>query len=251
VPTAAETADATAIPILEIGRAWMLDPGTAARGAELGLPPGFSFWVNGRAGALGPVDADVAAAALGFMAPDLVAEFWNGRPEDLGPRDAAAAYAEASHAWGRDAMVDMAEADLRRLAELSNRVVAAALPICGVLFAGWRVMPAPADPAGAATHALQVLREMRGGAHLSAIQAAGLTPQQAVISFVADPVRGGSAGAERFGWKAPHPEPDEEARAQAEVGTTNVCRHAFEALPDGERGELIELVLAARSAIGD
>ena len=40
-----------------------------AAGAELGLPEPFDFWVNGRAGVLGAVDADVAAAAICFMAP--------------------------------------------------------------------------------------------------------------------------------------------------------------------------------------
>ena len=57
----------------------------------------------------------------------------------------------------------------------------------------------------------QVLRELRGGAHLSAIQAAGLTPQGAIVSFTADDIRGGPNGAERFGWPAPHPEPDPDA----------------------------------------
>lgn len=246
-PSPADVADATAIPVLEYGRAWMMAKPTHARGAELGLTPGFGFWVNGRAGAMGDVDADVAAAAIGFMAPDLVRELWDSRPSDVTPLRAALEYGAVAAEWGRETLAGMDEVRVERLAELSNKVIAGALPICGGIFAGWRRLDRPEDPAGKATFALQILREMRGGAHLSAIQAAGLSPQHAILSFTADPIRGSAAGAERFGWQAPHPAPDEAARERAETMTTNVCMHAYEALDESERGEFIELVLEARS----
>lgn len=247
--TAVEASDATAIPVLEFGRAWMSSPEIQARAGELGLAPGFSFWVNGRAGALGDVGSDVAASAIGVMAPELVREHWDSRPSDVTPRRAAMEYAAVAAAWGREALADVPVADLERLAELGYRVADGSLPSCGALFAGWRALDRPDDPAANATHALQVLREMRGGAHLSAIAAAGLTPHHAIISFTADQVRGGVAGAERFGWTAPHPEPDEAAKARAEVMTTTASCGGFEALSEAERSELVELVLAARSAI--
>jgi hypothetical protein len=250
VTTAVEASDATAIPILEFGRAWMSSPDVQARAADLGLAPGFSFWVNGRAGALGDVGSDVAAAAIGFMAPDLVREHWDSRPSDVTPRRAAMEYAAVAAAWGREAVADVPVPDLERIAELGYRVADASLPSCGALFAGWRALDRPDDPAGNATHALQVLREMRGGAHLSAVAAAGLTPHHAIISFTADPVRGGVRGAERFGWTAPHPEPDEAAKARAEEMTTIAACGGFEALSEAERSEFVELVLAAREAIG-
>jgi hypothetical protein len=226
----------------------MSDPGTQARASELGLAPGFSFWVNGRAGAMGDVSADVAAAAIGFMAPELVAEHWNARPSDVPPLRAALEYASVGADWGRNALADVDSGQLERLVSLADRVSDQALPSCGALFAGWRQLDRPADPAGSATMVMQILREMRGGAHLSAIQAAGLTPQSAIVSFGAtDPIRGGVSGAERFGWTAPHPAPDEVARAGAEQMTTAVASRGFEALDDAERGELVELVLLARS----
>ena len=127
-------------------------------------------------------------------------------------------------------------------------MIGSALPSCGALFAGWRSIERPSDPAGRATVVLQILRELRGGAHLSAIQAAGLTPHSAILSFTADSTRGGTAGAERFGWVAPHPQPDEAAKATAEVGTTAACVHAYEALTSSERTEFVELVLVARAS---
>jgi len=247
VTTASEASDQTAIPILEIGRTWMSDPATAAIAGELGLPPGFGFWVHGRAGVLGDVHADVAASALGIMAPDLVAKVWAQRPEQVPARDIAAAFARAAADWGRRTFVDVDDADLDRLSGLGQSVVDAALPVVGALFAGWRTMDAPADAAGRATHVLQVLREMRGGAHLSAIQSVGLTPEHAIMSFTADQVRGGTAGAERFGWTPPHPQPDEPAKAQAEIATTAACVHAYEALTEAERTEFVDLVDRVRS----
>ena len=226
----------------------MSNPSTAERGGEIGVPPGFGFWVHGRAGVLGEVSSGVAAAAIGFMAPELVDKVWSARPEGMTRVAVSEAYAGAAADWGRATFSSVDDADLMRVAELAGKVASAALPICGALFAGWRELDAPEDPAGAATHALQVLREMRGGAHLSAIQASGLTPQHAILSFTADQIRGGPAGAERFGWQPPHPEPDEAARAAAEIGTTNACVHAYDALTEEEGEEFVHLVRTLRSA---
>lgn len=248
-PNPAETSTATAIPILEFGRAWMQDPGTGARAIELGLPQGFGFWVLGRAGALGDISPEGAGAAIGFMTPRLVSENW-AHKGDRSPREFALEYAGVAAAWGRRVLADVDPARLSRLQELANRVAAATPASVGVLFAGWRTIPQPDDPAGGVTVALNVLREMRGGAHLAAVHAAGLTPHHAVISFTADTIRGGAAGAERFGWSAPHPEPDEAARARAEELTTVICAPSFAALEPAERSEFIDLVLEARAQLG-
>ncbi len=247
-PSPAETSAATAIPILEFGRAWMTDPGTAARSAELGITSPFGFWVLGRAGALGDITPEGAAAVIGFMAPHLVAENW-AQKGDRPARDYALEYLEVAAVWGRRALADVEPARLERLRELANRIAAATPASVGALFAGWRALPQPEDPAGGVTIALDVLREMRGGAHLAAVHAAGLTPHRAIISFTADQIRGGTAGSERFGWPAPHPEPDEARRARAEEITTLICAPGFGALDPSERAEFIDLVLEARARL--
>ncbi len=246
--TPLEIVDATAKPILELGRAWMLAPATAERATELGLELPFGFWVNGRAGVLGDVGPDVAAAAIGFMYPPLVHHYWLGRPAALSAGAVARAYAEAAAAWGREALAAVPEADLVEVTGLARRVADAAQPSVGALFAGWRALEPPADPAGAAAVTLNVLREMRGGAHLSAAHASGLGPLAAIIA-APDQVRGGTAGAERFGWPQPWPEADEARRAEAERLTSLICVPAYGALngPSGPR--FVELVASLRAAI--
>lgn len=244
----AVVANAVAVPVLEYGRGWMAAPATAARAAELGFDNPFGIWVNGRAGAMGEVGADVAAAAIGFMAPHLSTKLWEGRPAGLSANGAAMAYAEAAASWGRDTLAGMAEPDLRRLSELADRVAMSADPSIGALFAAWRAIDRPDDPAGEATIVLNVLRELRGGAHLAASHATGLGPHGAIIS-APDPIRGGPAGAERFGWPEPHPTPDPAGRVEAERLTTVICAPAFASLSEAEGQELTELVLAARAAM--
>jgi len=247
--TPLEIVDATAKPILEIGRAWMLAPATAERATELGLELPFGFWVNGRAGVLGDVGPDVAAAAIGFMYPPLAHHYWNGRPASLSAGAAARAYAEAAAAWGREALAAVPEADLVEVTALAKRVADAAQPSVGALFAGWRALDVPADPAGAATVTLNVLREMRGGAHISAAHASGLGPLGAIIA-APDQVRGGTAGAERFGWPQPWPAPDEARRTEAERMTSLICAPAYASLDGAAGPRFVELVTAVRVALG-
>lgn len=245
---AEQTAEAVGRPILEYGRAWMSDPATGARAVELGFEPPFGLWVNGRAGVLGDVDADVAAAAIGFMAPDRVRQYWESRPAEISPARSAELYAEAAATWGRQALASVPSSELERLDELADRVSAAADPSIGTLFAGWRALPRPDDLAGRVTIVLNVLRELRGAAHLAASHAVGLGPHGAIAS-AEDQVRGGVAGAERFGWTEPHPSPEPERRAEAERLTTSIVAPAFATLDAAEQQELISLVATARAVL--
>ncbi len=245
--TAKDTINRTSQAVLEFGRGWMLADATVARSTELGLDGPLGFWVNGRAGVLGDVDADLAAAAIGFMAPELVRRHWE-TPSELTHQSRTDAYAEAAAAWGRTVMAQMNEPDLVRLGDLANRIAHSAQASTGMLFAGWRALDQPLDPAGRATVALNVVREMRGGAHLSAAYAAGLDPHACIMS-TDDPVRGGASWAETFGWASPHPQPDAERRAEAERMTTDICAPAYEALDQVERRDWVRLVTAARAAM--
>lgn len=248
--TSTEAAEQTARPILEIGRGFMMAPGTAAKAGELGLAGAgrFGFWVNGRAGVLGDVEPAVAASAIGFMAPEAVRLCWQARPASLSAWDAALAWFDCAAAWGREALADMADADVQRLSELARVVIDAAPLSLGALFAGSTLIPLPGDPRGDALVNLNVVRELRGGAHLAACHAAGLGPHATIMS-TDDPIRGGVPWAEGFGWTAPHPEPDHDARARVEAMTTAAMAPVFEALSGEERAELVELVVAARSQL--
>lgn len=220
---------------------------TLARGSELGMTEPLSFWVHGRAGVLGDVDADVVAAALAFMAGERVRQLWEGNaPAGLTPRHRAAEYAATAGRWADETFADVATVKLGRVTELSAQVALAADPSLGTLFAGWRQIKLPPTPAGAAIVALNVIRELRGAAHVIAVHAVGLGPHGAIMS-TEDPVRGGLAGAERFGWNGPHPVADSEKRANAELLTTLMASHPFDALTEDERIEYLELISELRA----
>lgn len=225
----------------------MLDEATVAHGADLGMDRFLSFWLHGRAGILGQVDADVVAAAVGFVSPPMVRDLWEqNAPDGLPPHDRAKEYAICAGRWADRVWADVPTVDLERVTELAARVVLLADPSIGVLFAGWRRMELPPTPAGAAAVALNALRELRGGAHLIAVHAVGLGPHGAIVS-TDDPVRGGHAGARRFGWSEPHPVADTDKRADAELLTTLIASHPFDRLGERERSELVELIAGLRT----
>ncbi len=227
----------------------MVSPVTEARGAELGMDLPLSYWVHGRAGVLGEVDADVAAAAIAFADPMWVRERWEqNNPAGLSPQKRAAEYVASAGRWADEAFADIASAMLYRVTELSAQVALTADASLGVLFAGWRRIEIPDTPAGAAVIAVNAVRELRGGAHIIAVHAVGLGPHAAIVS-TDDPVRGGHSGANRFGWRAPHPAPDPEKRANAEMLTTLMTSHAFDILTEAERGEYVELIQELHAVI--
>ena len=228
----------------------MTSPATAAKAGELGLKGPFSFWVNGRAGVLGEVEADVAASAIGFMELEMVRQYWEGRPGELAPIDVANAYADCAAEWGRQVLADLADDDLAELDGLARLLIEAAEPSVGLIFSGWRRLATPSDPAGAVAVTLNVCREMRGGAHLSAVQAAGIGPLGAIVS-ADDQVRGGVAGAARFGWPEPYPEFDGERRAEAERLTTEICLPAYGHLSSEQLGRFSELVRIVRDSYAE
>lgn len=248
--TTIEAALASATPIHVFGRGFMTWPKTAERSAELGLADAgmFGFWANGRAGVLGDVDATVAAAGIGFMAPAETARYWAARPAELSPWDAALAWFDCAARFGRETLAPMPEERIRRMSDLARKVIDGAGPSMGALFAGSTLIPLPGDAAGDATINLNVLREMRGGAHLSACHAAGLGPHATIMS-TDDPVRGGVNWSEAFGWAAPHPDPDVNARTQVEAMTNTAMARVYESLTADERAEFVQLVTEAHALL--
>jgi hypothetical protein len=103
-------------------------------------------------------------------------------------------------------------------------------------------MPVPDDPKGAAAHELNVLRELRGGAHLVAVIAHGLSPLEATLAST------GTGMAGFLGHPEPYPDVTDAMRAardQAEVTTTTIVAPAFAALAESDRPTFVEQVRAA------
>lgn len=228
-------------PVRALGGAFMLDSATIARSGELGLD--FSgFYGLGRVGVLGDVDADVAAAAMVFFEPAMVRSIWDGARAKLTPIDAATEFMEACRAWGRAHLAGVG--GLGELCALVERVVTAASPAAAPLFAGWRAMPLPDDPAGRAAQLCHVLREHRGAAHGVAVLATGLSPLEAVVA------NGGAETAALYGWPEPYPDPDPGRAAEAEALTDRLAAPAYGTLSAGEHESLLELLDRAAAAAG-
>ena len=239
--TPEETARATAGDIGGLAAAFMLDPATYQRGGELGFE-GLAFYVAGRAGVLGDVDADVAASAMTFLAPATVRTAWDQARTVLPPLESAKAFAACGHGWARGHLDE--GAPCRRLAELAGAVVSAAGPEGSPIFAGWRQLPEPDDDRALALHRMNALRELRQGLHAAAVLAAGLTPLEAVV------VRSPGMVA-LFGWTEPLPDP-EPLRArweEAEAATDRALARRLEVLTDEERDELVAVAAAVRAAV--
>ena len=192
--TGQQTCDATKALVYDTGAGFMLAPATTELGVSHGYADLLAFYLAGRCGVLGDVDSDVVAAALGFFNPAALRPVWDRALQVRPARAGAELYAQALAEQGRAAFASLDGA--ARLVELAERVTDAVSPTGLPLFAGWRAQHRPTDPAGRAAHAVQVLREWRGSAHVAAV-ALGLDPLEAVM------LNGGDAYAEFYAWPQP------------------------------------------------
>ena len=187
--TPEQCARAVAGPIGKFGGTWMMAPATFGPAIEAGFA-GLDFYFRGRGGVRGEVDASVVVAAMGLLGPDVSATCWNDGRSVMSAADAASKFANACADFGRANLPNGVDYD--ELVILSRTVIDAAECAGLPLFAGWRAMPVPSDARGAAAHELNVLRELRGGAHVVAVIAHGLTPLEATLASSA-PIFWGSA----------------------------------------------------------
>lgn len=245
-----QSARAIAAPVGAVGGAFMLHPEVLGPGKEAGYG-GFAYYVVGRGGVLGDVDAKVVSSAFGFFAPGLIAKLWNDGVKVEGARAGADRYAAACADFGRRRLSGFSGS--ARLAELVDRITSAADNSALALFAGWQAQPLPDDADGRCYQLLHVLRELRGSAHIVAVVASGLTPLEAVIANPANssPENGSAAQAERFGWSGPFPDAASLADqfARAESLTDEIMGRFISVLSNDEQAELVRLVTEAHTLI--
>jgi hypothetical protein len=229
-----------------LGGAFMLDPSVLGPGKTVGYPGGFSYYVVGRGGVLGDVDASVVSSAFGFFAPTLVRSLWESGVSVEGARAGADRYTLGCAERGRSRLGEWDGAP--RAVELLERVIDGADDSGLSLFAGWRAQPRPSDPVGRAYLLIHVLRELRGGIHLVAVLAGGLTPLEAVL---ANPSSHGVEQAKRFGWSEPFPDVSrsQDAMVDAERITNSLMARHLDALNDDELQELVSLIADAHRRV--
>jgi hypothetical protein len=221
----------------------MLSPEAKAAGKDAGFR-GRELYVVGRGGVLGDGPGAAVAAAIGFFEPGLVAAAWDAGRARAPVAETVARYADVCRDWGRHRWGDLDGVD--RLAGLLGAVAAAADAAGWPLFAGWRAQPLPGDAPGRAAQLLHVLREHRGGAHLSAVRAVGLSPLQAIVAGPTGP-----ASVPFYGWSGPVPAVDDDLRsrhARAEELTDEMAAPAYAVLDDAEAADLLDLLGRAGDA---
>lgn len=232
-----DLATALAGPIGDLGGRFMLSGRTYGTGAGLGFS-GLDFYFCGRAGVLGPVDADVVTYELGFFEPHNVRTQWEAGLTVMDPHQAARHFLDCGYEWGRARLPEDLPAG--RLAELA-RTVTDPLVDQPALFTAWNTLPWPDADVDRALHAIHLLRELRGGQHVRAAHTTGLDPHRAVL------LQTGEGNAELFGWSAPHPDPStcRDTWEQAEQLTNEGVVAALSVLDPAEQLELVELARAA------
>jgi hypothetical protein len=241
-----EQAAATAKPGLAgLVGAFAESPQTLRRARLLGLS-GWAYHVSARAGALGEVGPETVAAAIGFIAPDAVADGWEAAAKATEPLEVATWHLHELCRWGNDQLGGFGR--VPRVYDLAKKVYdsvdAAGLP----LFAAWRAMPIPDTTPGAlAAVALLLLHEHLMGVHVVAVRASGLTPLQAII---AGPE--GETGAVAFGWQPPYPPKGPIVRRLmwAESVADSLAGQAYAQLSLAERAEFLGLLESLRRQLG-
>ncbi|BAW07408.1 conserved hypothetical protein [Nocardia seriolae] len=234
--------------IQTIGGGFMFSREARVFADSTGVPGFMPGYTRGRGGVLGDVDADVVTAAFGFFRPEAIRQAW----ESTASTSAAAGaqgYLKACQDFGRRKLAGFEDAG--RLAELLQRVVAAADPVGAPLFAGWRALPQASDAPGLVLQLIHVLRELRGGLHLVGVLGSGLTPLQAVL-IAGSPLKQGPDQARNFGWPEPFDEITAELKGrwmQAESITEELIAPAFAVLDDKECEELVTLLTAAQATV--
>ena len=226
----------------------MLHPDTLNPGKAAGYPGGFSYYVVGRGGVLGDVDASVVVSAFAFFAPNLIRSLWEAGVVVEGARKASDRYALACAQWGRQRLGTFAHAE--RLTELLATVVDQADPSGLALFAGWQTQARVDDALGRCYQLLHVLRELRGSVHIAAIVAHGITPLEALL---VNPGSVGEAQAKRFGWDGEFPDAQslQAAFSEAEELTNAIMARHLDVLSEGEQNELITLVTEVNNIISN
>ena len=234
----------TSVPIHDIGTAIYLSSDVFGWAGEWGWSNPFAFYFAGRGGMLGEVNTEVVTSAMGWFSPDAVAPMYSEGIAVAGAQRAGERMAEAHAKWGDKyyAAVDGLERAVAISEEAVQGLEGSAIP----LFVGWRQCPKATSAAGRAAQLMQMLREWRGGLHLVATTAVGLSPLEAILT------NEGEGQAKFFGWNGPFADVTaiKGKHAEAEAMTDRLCAASLaRALPVEKLPEFVAAVASFRAAL--
>ena len=235
--TPEETAAATGIPIAAMGRSYFAADAVGQALGDAGFS-GIARYIGARGGVLADVSTDVVVSGFALFHPAMIEAGWNQTKEQGSPADAAVAFAAGIGRWAADTFGHLD--GLGDFAAAVRTLIDATEPMSQALYAGWRAMPVPDDPAAATGLAIQVLRELRFGFHIHGLSAVGLTPVEAIIAQ-ANPQH-----AQFFGWSEPFPDPEplKDRHRRAEEITSARMTEVYEAIDAAQRTHVAATVKA-------
>ncbi|MEZ0108415.1 hypothetical protein ABH920_002413 [Catenulispora sp. EB89] len=216
---------------------------TAAK--DLGMK-GWPFYFGGRVGVLGPVAPEVVHAVVGFFPTELAVQSWETArdPKQSPPLDRVVdRYRDVQRMWADEFLAALPEDEAHELADMLREIATTSETGLSPLAAAWGAMPEPASARHRVVHWAMVMREQRGGLHITAVQMAGLDPLEAIVAGSL-----GEAGAKFFRWPAPYPQPDDATRLfreQAEEITDELASRAYRGLTQEAAERLLALLSRA------
>ena len=228
-----------------LGGDYMTSQAARTAAKDLGMK-GWPFYFGGRVGVLGPVAPEVVHAVAGFFPAELAVPSWTTArdPKQSPPLDRQVdRYRDVQRMWADEYLAAFPEDEAHELADILREIATTSETGLSPLAAAWGAMPEPAAARHRVVHWSMVMREQRGGLHITAVQMAGLEPLEAIIT---GPL--GEGGAKFFRWPLPYPHPDDAMslfREQAEEITDELASRAYRGLTPERAERLITLLSRA------
>jgi hypothetical protein len=237
-------------PLYRLGGDYMTSQEARTVAKDLGMK-GWPFYFAGRGGVLGPVGPEAVHAVFGFFPVEHVREQWatvldTSRSPALD--SVVDRYAGLQRDWADAHLDSLSEPDALELADLLRYVAQGLETGLSPLAAAWAMMPEPAAERHRMIHWAHVLREQRGGLHITAVQMTGLSPLEAILAGPR-----GEDGAKFYRWPEPYEKPDDAVillREKAEEITDELAARAYRGLSGQQSERLVQLLNAAVAAIG-
>jgi hypothetical protein len=226
-----ELSSLTADPIQTLGMSFYFDPLTKEKGREHGINV-VEFYGLGRGGVLGDVDTNVVVDAFTFFDPSFIDSVWTIAKAKADPVAVAASHVDAAYAFADRTFGAIDPALLERFGAAARKAAESEPHGICPLVDGYLQYPAPSDPVHAAYLGTILLRELRGGVHIHAVNEVGLDP--VVACYLQNPMVFALHGYKDDA----APEVTEELEAKkrrAEELTGEMVASCFDVLSDEER----------------
>jgi hypothetical protein len=208
----------------------------------------FEFYGLGRGGVLGDVDRHAVDEAFMFFSPAVYDFLWDGAREKADPVETAAAYVQAAYEYADRTFGAISLDLLAAYAQAAHKVVEHVEVGQHQLVDGYRQYPVSSNPVHAAYLGAILMRELRGGVHITAVREVGLSALEAC--YLQNPDVFKSHGYRED--DAPHVTGEHEAKkTEAERLTSAMMADCFSVLSDDERRALRDGALAMFDAIAN